>query len=203
MQRRRGRSRGISSCRSRFSCISGVRGHQQVQRHHHNHGDWQSRHERCCRLQHGQQPLRLHRSAWRCWSDRRDWSHRNSGNHAVGTVTTGSPGSSATVTNSGTSGAATFDFAIPRGCRRLERPAQPERLELPEQPQPRCRHGRLVQQVHRLRLRTVARAAQRPSTSQFLVAMWGLQTTGAQGPQGIQGPAGQDADAIPMAIALG
>ena len=34
---------------------------------------------------------------------------------AVGTVTTGAAGSSATVTNSGTSGAATFDFAIPRG----------------------------------------------------------------------------------------
>ena len=34
---------------------------------------------------------------------------------AVGTVTTGAAGSSATVTNSGSSGAATFDFAIPRG----------------------------------------------------------------------------------------
>lgn len=34
---------------------------------------------------------------------------------AVGTVTTGAAGSSATVTNSGTSGAAVFDFAIPRG----------------------------------------------------------------------------------------
>lgn len=34
---------------------------------------------------------------------------------AVGTVTTGAAGSSATVTNSGSSGAATFDFTIPRG----------------------------------------------------------------------------------------
>lgn len=34
---------------------------------------------------------------------------------AVGNVTTGAPGSSATVTNTGTSGAAVFDFAIPRG----------------------------------------------------------------------------------------
>ena len=34
---------------------------------------------------------------------------------AVGTTTTGAAGSSATITNSGTSGAATFDFAIPRG----------------------------------------------------------------------------------------
>jgi len=34
---------------------------------------------------------------------------------AVGSVTTGAAGSSATVTNSGTSGAAVFDFQIPRG----------------------------------------------------------------------------------------
>lgn len=34
---------------------------------------------------------------------------------AVGTTTTGAAGSSATVTNSGTSGAATFNFTIPRG----------------------------------------------------------------------------------------
>jgi hypothetical protein len=34
---------------------------------------------------------------------------------AVGTVATGAPGSDATVTNSGTSGAAVLDFAIPRG----------------------------------------------------------------------------------------
>lgn len=34
---------------------------------------------------------------------------------AVGNITTGAPGSSATVTNTGTSGAAVFDFAIPRG----------------------------------------------------------------------------------------
>jgi hypothetical protein len=34
---------------------------------------------------------------------------------AVGTVTTGAPGSSATVTNSGTSSAAVFDFSIPEG----------------------------------------------------------------------------------------
>lgn len=34
---------------------------------------------------------------------------------AVGTVTTGNPGSSATVTNSGTDTAAVFDFTIPRG----------------------------------------------------------------------------------------
>jgi len=34
---------------------------------------------------------------------------------AVGSVSTGAPGSSATVTNVGTSGAAVFDFAIPRG----------------------------------------------------------------------------------------
>lgn len=34
---------------------------------------------------------------------------------AVGTVTTGAPGSSATITNAGTSGAAVFNFAIPRG----------------------------------------------------------------------------------------
>jgi hypothetical protein len=34
---------------------------------------------------------------------------------AVGDVTTGAPGSSASVTNSGTSGAAVFDFIIPRG----------------------------------------------------------------------------------------
>lgn len=34
---------------------------------------------------------------------------------AVGTVTTGAPGSSATVSNVGTSGAAIFDFSIPRG----------------------------------------------------------------------------------------
>jgi hypothetical protein len=34
---------------------------------------------------------------------------------AVGTVTTGAAGSSATITNSGTSGAAVFDFTIPRG----------------------------------------------------------------------------------------
>ena len=35
---------------------------------------------------------------------------------AVGTVTTGAVGSSATVTNSGTSSAAVFDFSIPRGA---------------------------------------------------------------------------------------
>ena len=35
---------------------------------------------------------------------------------AVGTVTTGAAGSSATVTNSGTTAAAVFDFAIPRGA---------------------------------------------------------------------------------------
>ena len=34
---------------------------------------------------------------------------------AVGTVTTGAPGSSATVTNSGTTSAAVFDFSIPQG----------------------------------------------------------------------------------------
>jgi hypothetical protein len=34
---------------------------------------------------------------------------------AVGTVTTGDPGTSAVITNAGTSGAAVFDFAIPRG----------------------------------------------------------------------------------------
>lgn len=34
---------------------------------------------------------------------------------AVGTVTTGAPGSSATVTNAGTSSAAVFNFSIPRG----------------------------------------------------------------------------------------
>ncbi|MGY3615931.1 pyocin knob domain-containing protein [Bradyrhizobium sp. USDA 10063] len=34
---------------------------------------------------------------------------------SVGTVTTGAPGSSASVTNSGTSSAAVFDFTIPRG----------------------------------------------------------------------------------------
>lgn len=34
---------------------------------------------------------------------------------AVGTVTTGSPGTSVTVANSGTSGSAVFDFTIPRG----------------------------------------------------------------------------------------
>lgn len=36
---------------------------------------------------------------------------------AVGTVTTGAAGSSATVTNSGTSSAAVFDFAIPQGAK--------------------------------------------------------------------------------------
>ncbi len=35
---------------------------------------------------------------------------------AVGTTTTGAPGTSATVTNTGTSGAAVFDFSIPRGA---------------------------------------------------------------------------------------
>ena len=35
---------------------------------------------------------------------------------AVGTVTTGAPGSSATVTNVGTTSAAVFDFTIPRGA---------------------------------------------------------------------------------------
>lgn len=35
---------------------------------------------------------------------------------AVGTTTTGAPGTSATVTNVGTSGAAVFDFSIPRGA---------------------------------------------------------------------------------------
>lgn len=35
---------------------------------------------------------------------------------AVGTVTTGAPGSSATVTNAGTSSAAVFNFAIPQGA---------------------------------------------------------------------------------------
>ena len=34
---------------------------------------------------------------------------------AVGTVTTGDPGTSAVITNTGTSGAAVFDFTIPRG----------------------------------------------------------------------------------------
>ena len=34
----------------------------------------------------------------------------------VGTVTTGAPGSSVTITNSGTSGAAVFDFSIPQGA---------------------------------------------------------------------------------------
>ena len=36
---------------------------------------------------------------------------------AVGTVTTGEPGTSATVTNSGTSSAAVFNFTIPRGAK--------------------------------------------------------------------------------------
>ena len=36
---------------------------------------------------------------------------------AVGTVTTGEPGTNATVTNSGTSSAAVFDFSIPRGAK--------------------------------------------------------------------------------------
>ncbi len=35
---------------------------------------------------------------------------------AVGTVTTGAAGTSASVTNSGTSGAAVLDFTIPRGA---------------------------------------------------------------------------------------
>jgi len=35
---------------------------------------------------------------------------------AVGTVTTGNPGTSAIVTNSGTSSVAVFDFTIPRGA---------------------------------------------------------------------------------------
>lgn len=35
---------------------------------------------------------------------------------SVGTVTTGNPGTSATVTNSGTPTAAVFDFVIPRGA---------------------------------------------------------------------------------------
>ena len=34
----------------------------------------------------------------------------------IGTVTTGAAGSSATVTNSGSSSAATFDFSIPQGA---------------------------------------------------------------------------------------
>ena len=36
---------------------------------------------------------------------------------SVGTVTTGAPGTSATVTNSGTSSAAVFNFTIPRGAK--------------------------------------------------------------------------------------
>lgn len=42
---------------------------------------------------------------------------------AVGSVTTGAAGSSATVTNSGTSGAAIFDFSIPKGDTGLTGPA--------------------------------------------------------------------------------
>ena len=39
----------------------------------------------------------------------------NAATIAVGTVTTGEPGTPATVTNTGTSGAAVFDFSIPKG----------------------------------------------------------------------------------------
>jgi len=39
----------------------------------------------------------------------------NAATIAIGTVTTGAPGSSATVTNVGTSSVAVFDFAIPQG----------------------------------------------------------------------------------------
>ena len=49
---------------------------------------------------------------------------------AVGTVTTGSPGTSATVTNSGTSGATTFDFSIPRGDVGATGATEPQRPSL-------------------------------------------------------------------------
>ena len=49
-------------------------------------------------------------------SDGADGSDGAAATIAVGTVTTGAAGSSATVTNSGSSSAATFDFSIPRGA---------------------------------------------------------------------------------------
>ena len=48
-------------------------------------------------------------------ADGQDGSDGAAATIAVGTVTTGAPGSSATVTNSGTSSAAIFDFTIPQG----------------------------------------------------------------------------------------
>ena len=48
-------------------------------------------------------------------ADGRDGNDGAAATIAVGTVTTGAAGSSATVTNSGTSSAAVFDFTIPRG----------------------------------------------------------------------------------------
>lgn len=48
-------------------------------------------------------------------ADGQDGSDGAAATIAVGTVTTGAPGSSATVTNSGTSSAAVFDFSIPQG----------------------------------------------------------------------------------------
>ena len=47
---------------------------------------------------------------------------------SVGTTTTGSPGSSASVTNSGTSSAATFNFTIPRGDQGLPGDSQWQRV---------------------------------------------------------------------------
>ena len=43
----------------------------------------------------------------------------------VGTVTTGQPGSNASVTNSGTQNAAVFDFSIPQGAQGVQGPAGP------------------------------------------------------------------------------
>lgn len=48
---------------------------------------------------------------------------------AVGTVTTGSPGSSATVTNVGTSGEAVFDITIPRGATGAQGPTGPQGIQ--------------------------------------------------------------------------
>jgi hypothetical protein len=54
-------------------------------------------------------------SAWTVVQSGRKGSTGLAATITVGTVTTGAPGSSATVVNSGTSGAAVFDISIPRG----------------------------------------------------------------------------------------
>ncbi len=104
----------------------------------------------------------------------------------VGTVTTGAAGSNVTITNAGTSGAAVFDFAIPRGDTGAQGPQGIQGIQGIQGPQ-----GDVGPQGP-----TGATGPQGPKGDTGDTGPQGA--TGAQGPQGIQGIKGDTGDTGPQ-----